>query len=266
MEADVIKSFFVKYSRKKNGARKSHYGKWLQAIYDLIFPKRCRSCGVLIKSCEDGYICDLCFEKFIFLKEPHCPVCGLMFLKTGGDSHKCGECRSKPPYFSRARSVVRYSDDIGKLIHQFKFNGDLSLLATFAILAEKSLAKSSYRADYIVPVPLHGARIKERGFNQSALLAKVFFKAERHKICHLLERIKNSTPRIKLDGVERRQNLRNCFRLVAGSAVKDKVIYIVDDVYTTGTTVNECAKVLVKAGARRVEVFTLAMVIKENAA
>lgn len=261
-----MKNFLPKYSRNRNGAIKSHYRKWLQTVYDLIFPKRCRSCGVFIKSCEYGYICDHCFGRFLFLDEPHCPVCGLMFLKTGGDSHKCGDCRSNPPYFSRARSVVRYSDDISKLIHKFKFNGDLSLLATFAILAEKGLGKSSYRADYIVPVPLHRARIRKRGFNQSTLLAKVFFKAERHKISHLLERIKNTTPQIKLDGVERRQNLKNCFRLVAGAEVKDKIIYIVDDVYTTGTTVNECAKVLIKAGARRVEVFTFAMVIKENTA
>jgi ComF family protein len=253
------------YPRTKNGAIKSVFVQWYQDVINLFFPVFCHGCGVLIESQENGLICNHCYNKLEFIKKPCCPVCGLMFMKSGGGSHLCGECRSKPPFFSRAQSLVRYSDTVGKLVHTLKFKGDLSVLTTFTKWADDFSRDTKNQPDYIVPVPLHTARIRERGFNQSSLLAKQFFRAEKHKIKHLLERNINTTPQTKLGGEERRKNLLNCFRLAAGYNVKDKVIYIVDDVYTTGTTVNECAKVLIKAGARRVEVFTLAMVVKENA-
>ncbi len=250
------------YSTNKNGARRSR--RWLQTISNLLFPLRCQSCGLLIESIKNGLICESCFSKLVFLTKPQCPVCGLMFLKTGGDGHRCAGCRGKAPFFSKARSVMRYSKEVGTLIHKFKFGGDLSVLATFAKWAEKKFSQDGDRPDYIIPVPLHPDRIKERGFNQALLLAKIFFPTEKYKIKHILKRTENTTPQTKLDGEKRRKNLKNCFMVSSGIDVKGKVLYLVDDVYTTGTTVNECAKVLLQAGASRVEVFTLAMVVKEN--
>ena len=252
------------YSINRNEAIKSKDSGWLQTISNLIFPLCCQSCGVTIESIQNGTLCGTCFSRFTFLKKPYCPVCGLMFLKSGGDSHKCVECRNNPPYFSKARTLVRYSEEVGILVHKFKFGGDLSLLSTFSKWAENKFGHIVDRADYIIPVPLHPARIRERGFNQAALLAKVFFPAEKHKIKYFLKRIKHTTPQSKLGGESRRKNLKNCFILKDRLVVEGKIIYLVDDVFTTGTTVNECAKVLMKAGAKRVEVFTLAMVVKEN--
>ncbi|MDA3971625.1 MAG: ComF family protein [Desulfobulbaceae bacterium] len=159
---------------------------------------------------------------------------------------------------------MRYSGDVGTLIHSFKFRGDLSSLVTFGRWAENSVFSSLTPPDYIIPVPLHAKRIQERGFNQAALLAQVFFPQQKNKIKHFLYRRKNTTSQTQLGGVERRRNLKKCFALYPDVDVRNKIIYVVDDVYTTGTTVNECAKVLMKAGARCVEVATLAMVVREN--
>jgi ComF family protein len=253
------------YSTNKNDAIKSKDSSWLQIISNLVFPLCCQICGVPLDFTQNGTICNDCFSRFTFLKKPYCPVCGLMFLKTGGDSHRCVACRNNPPYFFKARSLVRYSEDVGVLVHKFKFGGDLSLLSTFGKWAEnRNWPVSGSKADYIIPVPLHPARIRDRGFNQAALLAGVFFPTEKYKIKHFLKRIKQTTPQSKLGGESRRKNLKNCFKLFDTSIVKDKIIYLVDDVFTTGTTVNECSRVLVEAGAKRVEVFTVAMVVKEN--
>lgn len=253
------------YSTNTFGAIKSRwFADWFHSFFTLLFPMTCQACGIMIDSRENGEICATCFAKITFLTTPCCPVCGLMFLKSGGESHPCGGCKSRPPFFSKARSLVKYSEDVGVLIHNFKFRGDLSCLATFGRWAENSVFSSLSTPDYIIPVPLHAKRIQERGFNQAALLAQVFFPGQKKKIKHILYRKKNTTSQTQLDGEHRRQNLKNCFALDPDVEVKNKTIYIVDDVYTTGTTVNECAKVLMAAGAGCVEVVTLAMVIKEN--
>lgn len=258
-----MKNILQFYSRKKNGAIQSPFFTWVASFATLLFPARCKICAVCLDSNEKAAICDCCYATFTRMQKPCCPVCGLMFMKSGGRSHLCAGCRSKPPYFARARSLFRYCPGIDRLIHQFKFNGDLSLLHSFGYWFKEYQCVNS-PADYIVPVPLHPARIRQRGFNQSALLAKQFFGAEKHKIKHLLERTFNTVPQTKLSGIKRRRNLKNCFKLVHGYELKGKIVYLVDDVYTTGTTVNECAKILIKAGVDRVEVFTLAMVVKEN--
>jgi ComF family protein len=253
------------YSTNTFGAIRSRWSNnWSEAFFKLLFPQACKSCGVIIESGDKGEICPSCLAQITFLGTPCCPVCGLMFLKSGGDSHPCGTCKSTPPFFSQARSLVRYSGDVGTLIHSFKFRGDLSSLVTFGRWAENSVFSSLTPPDYIIPVPLHAKRIQERGFNQAALLAQVFFPQQKNKIKHFLYRRKNTTSQTQLGGVERRRNLKKCFALYPDVDVRNKIIYVVDDVYTTGTTVNECAKVLMKAGARCVEVATLAMVVREN--
>lgn len=254
---------YKRYPTNENGARKSPWMVWLQAISHLIFPPRCQVCGGFFEFQDKGLICDCCYKKITFLHEPNCSICGLMFLKSGGSSHLCARCAESPPSFYRAISVVRYSKEVAVLIQKFKFSGDLSVLPIFNQWGKAVFYQYDY-ADYIFPVPLHPQRIKKRGFNQASLLAGLFFPTQKHKIRHFLRRIVNTPPQSKLDGERRRENLKDCFKLIGQTQVVDKIIYLVDDVYTTGTTVNECAKVLIQAGARRVEVFTLAMVVKEN--
>ncbi len=131
-----------------------------------------------------------------------------------------------------------------------------------ATLAEKSLIHQLSTPDIIVPVPLHPTKLRSRGFNQSVLLAKVLFPNQQDKIRHSLVRTRHTRPQTGLKGGERRRNVVGAFAVRQGEVVRGQKICLVDDVYTTGTTVNECAKTLKKAGAVRVEVATLAMVVQ----
>ncbi len=136
------------------------------------------------------------------------------------------------------------------------------MLKTFAALKQKSAVFADiFSPDIIMPVPLHPKRLRYRGFNQSLVLAHIFYKEQKEKIdCHNLIRIKNTRAQTTLKGDERRLNVINAFSLNNSEKVKDKQIVIIDDVFTTGTTVNECSRILLKAGAADVHVLTLARV------
>ena len=115
--------------------------------------------------------------------------------------------------------------------------------------------------DLIVPVPLHIKRLKKRGFNQALLLARIFFPEHHHLInFSVLQRKRNTSPQTGMDGKERRRNMKNAFVVVDERSVLGKAVLLIDDVFTTGTTVNECARVLKRSGAKEVKVLTLARV------
>ena len=136
------------------------------------------------------------------------------------------------------------------------------MLSTFAALKNNSpVFKDIFTPDIIMPVPLHPERLRLRGFNQSLVLARIFYKEQNKKIdCHNLVRIRNTRAQIKLKGDERRKNLNNAFSLIRPEQVREKKIVIIDDVFTTGTTVEECSRILRQAGAAEVQVLTLARV------
>ena len=147
-------------------------------------------------------------------------------------------------------------------MHSLKYSCNTSGLETFRKLKKKSSSlKDLPEADFIFPVPLHAKRLRQRGYNQAQLLARAFFYKEKNKIKNdILTRCRNTPPQTGLDGAERRKNLKNAFCVNNKDLVSGKTILLVDDVFTTGTTVNECARVLVKAGADNVDVLTLARV------
>jgi len=174
----------------------------------------------------------------------------------------CSSCMNLSLYYNRARSLFIYDDRVTDLVHSLKYKCNTSGLATFATLKRKSSSlKDLPRADFIFPVPLHAKRLRQRGYNQALLLARSFFDKEKNKIKNdILVRSRNTHPQTGLSGVERRKNLRNAFFVKDQKMISGKNILLVDDVFTTGTTVNECARVLIKAGARNVDVLTLSRV------
>ncbi len=234
---------------------------WLQAIGDLCFPPHCLCCATPLPWGGGMDLCGECQGKLRPITAPLCPVCGLMYVKSGGGSHPCTLCCRKKYAFDLARAVFCYNDEIGKLIHSLKFSGKKTGLRTMAVLAGKSLLHDLGCPDIIVPVPLHPKKLASRGFNQSLLLAKVFFPDHQDRISHCLVRNRHTRPQTGLKGGERRRNVVGAFAVLEPGVVQGKKICLVDDVFTTGTTVNECAKTLKKAGAASVEVSTLAMVI-----
>jgi len=236
--------------------------KFLQAVKELCFPPRCLGCDVSLAASTAPMFCPACTDKIELIKEPFCTICGKAFPKAAGGSHRCAACLKRAPYYNKARAIAHYKEPLVTAIHDFKYRGRAVALSSFASL-RRSLPHLDTlgEADIIVPVPLHIKRLRERGFNQAVLLAKTFFPAEKEKLrVDLLIRHKQTLPQTGLDGAARRKNLKNAFRITDPDEVAGKNVLLIDDVYTTGTTVNECARMMRRASAADVQVFTLARV------
>lgn len=167
--------------------------------------------------------------------------------------------------FDLARSAVVFVDPVRLLIHQLKYRFDTTVSAAL-LCAVRDFDFSLYDdCDLWGPVPLHGRRIQQRGINQSLWLTRLLFPEKKDKLVpDLLTRVRHTLPQAGLGGDARRQNLAGAFAVTRGKNVHNRRICLVDDVFTTGTTVAECARVLKKEGASSVKVFTLARVHKES--
>lgn len=233
---------------------------WWRAGLDLLFPPACLGCGCAVASSQPPLFCPACREQLTLLAPPFCSCCGRPLPDAAGRGHTCGRCLAKAPAFARARALLLYDGPVIEAIHRLKYQGEAAGLATFAHfhqIAPPALAAP----ELIIPVPLHPKRLRERGFNQAQKLAQAFFPAATTKLqSDLLLRLRHTAPQTGMSGTERRRNLKNGFAVASAAPLRGKTILLIDDVYTTGSTVNECAKVLRRAGAARVEVLTLARV------
>jgi len=234
---------------------------WRSGFISLFFPEKCPCCRTLYHS-QGGEIpglCPDCVQDIQWVGPPFCPRCNRPF-NPGTDSHLCSDCLRDKPFFDQARAVVLYQGNMAKAIQRFKYHGDITLatpLGWFWNIAD--LAGLPFET--IIPVPLHYKRLRERGFNQALVLGKVLGKKIRKRISvRALRRIRYTLPQVQLDHSERERNVRGAFEVQNRREVKDKALLLIDDVFTTGATVNECAKVLKKSGAKAVFVLTLARV------
>ena len=247
----------------------------LRGCQDLLFPPACSGCQAPLPASRMPLFCPPCHHRIKWLDSPLCPGCGRPWPTGAGEDHFCGPCQQKPPHFSRARAALIYQGPIAGAIQACKYQADLAALTSLAALAHRSpafirggaghaagpqmTAWSDY--DYILPIPLHLQRLRQRGFNQALLLARALFPGQRKKICFdILCRHRWTDPQTGMSGGQRRKNLQNAFAVTAPGKIKKCRLLLVDDVFTTGTTVNECARVLRAAGAAEVAVFTLARV------
>jgi len=232
------------------------------ACLELLFPGRCLACRIPVAPGSLPLFCPGCLARIELLSGPLCPGCGRQFPKAAGGSHFCGLCLAGHYHFNRARAVAIYAEPFSGVIHRFKYHGETWGLASFKALLE-SLPEPLWSAapELILPVPLHPDKLRQRGYNQAVLLARAFFPQQRKLIrADVLLRIRPTAPQTSLSGRARRQNLKNAFAVNDPAPVEGRRIVLVDDVFTTGTTVNECARVLRKAGADEVNVLTLARV------
>jgi ComF family protein len=207
-------------------------------------------------------LCRGCRAEVNLIRRPLCLCCGRQFPGATGGDHLCGLCLNDHYHFTRARALVRYHPPLTTIISRFKYHGQTSGLKSFqAIRRQVRSLDDLFQPEIIIPVPLHRQRLRKRGFNQALLLARAFYPEQLDLIdFKTLERHRYTEPQTSLSGKARRGNLKNAFRVTAGEKVTGKRVMLVDDVFTTGTTVNECAKVLKKAGAGEVQVLTLARV------
>ena len=230
-------------------------------LLDLLYPPQCIICGKNLLSEPNQFVCADCIKQVDFIQSPLCLRCGKPFDFSGGsEDHYCGECLKITPYFESARAVASYEQPVVDLLHRLKYRGDTSVTGALKEIMVGGGREWAYSdCDVIAPVPLHRDRLKKRGLNQSLVLAGLAF--SEHKIIpDLLVRTKNTCPQTGLNGDERRKNLKSAFEVKNFKLVKNKKILLVDDVFTTGTTVAECSKTLEKAGATAIHVWTFARV------
>jgi ComF family protein len=230
------------------------------ALRDILFPERCLACGAGLQGCRDISYCQACLQNVRFIQEPFCTTCGKPFDNSAGESHLCGYCLKHEWHFTQARAVVCYQAPVAEAVRIFKYNGKMHGLETFAALTRQyHLHHPLPEPDLILPVPLHPKRLRKRGFNQALVLCRKLFPKIKERIDpHVLERHQWTLPQTGLNGAERRRNVKNAFRIKNPEKIKNKKILLVDDVFTTGSTVNECARILLKNKAADVEVFTFA--------
>lgn len=237
---------------------------YLQKLLHFLIPYPCPCCKKFLGENERG-ICSSCLSAIRWIEPPFCSVCGVPFISSRAGNHFCGPCTLRKRSFHMARALGYYEGTLRLAIHQWKYQQKTSLTSFFGEI----LGKGFYRywdpssIDLLVPVPLHPKRLRERGFNQSLLLVKAL--SDRTGIPYqkrLLRKIHPTPPLMELRAGEREKVIKGSFRVMKKREIEGKYILLVDDVYTTGATVNECAKALLAGGAARVDVFTLAHAIK----
>jgi ComF family protein len=228
-------------------------------LLDFLLPQFCRFCGKAAGNWEDRALCADCAAKVDWVASPLCPGCGRTYATREGEDHLCGACQAEPPPFARARAAVIYDGPVAEAIKKFKYGRRLDLLPVMQYwLRQPACRKLVDAADLIVPVPLHARRLKERGFNQALLLAQSF--SDKPLAREALIRVRHTVPQSGLNPRERRENVRKAFAAPRPEDLKGKNVLLVDDVYTTGATVRECARVLRRARASVVTVLTVARV------
>ncbi len=233
----------------------------LGSLLDFFLPRLCVFCRGAVPEGSGAAVCQACHDDIEWVASPLCLRCGRVFGSKEGVDRLCGLCQKEPPPFVRARAAVLYDDDgpAGSAIKRFKYGRRMDLLPVLqAWLRTPACRELTAAADLLVPVPLHTRRLKERGFNQALLLARAF--PDTPVAREALVRVRHTVPQSGLNPKERRENVKKAFAVPRPEEVKGKKIVLVDDVYTTGATVKECARVLLKAGAREVQVLTVARV------
>jgi ComF family protein len=229
-------------------------------LLDLFYPRRCFVCGADLEPDGDALVCDEHRKQIILVEDPMCDRCGLkMFAQATGEL-LCDECRSTTRHFDRAFSATLYNEAMTALVHRYKYGMRQYLARPFARwmidFARRHI--NTIDLDAIVPVPLHWRRFQYRGFNQAVALARPLSREFGLPVVkHVLRRRRHTVPQVELGPRERRQNIKDAFAVRPPGRVAGQRLLLVDDVYTTGATINECARVLREAGAASVIAFTL---------
>ena len=230
-----------------------------------MLPPLCLGCSEIVD--EPGSLCVECWGRVSFLSTPHCTYCGYPFPADAdaGSDALCGTCLAHPPRYRRARAVVAYDERSRKLVLPFKHGDRTDMARAYGAWMARAGSELLADADLIAPVPLHWRRLLSRRYNQAVLLARgVARQAARPLAPDLLRRVRWTGSQAGLKARERRSNVRQAFEVHPrwASGVRGKGVVLVDDVLTTGATVEACARALQRAGASHVDVLTLARVIR----
>ena len=224
---------------------------------DFALPPRCPGCGTIVADVHS--FCSDCWRQIHFLGDGGCGTCGLPLQAT--EIEECAGCLARPPRVARTRSAVAYDDLTRGLAIRLKYGRKVAIARTMARYMAPLVAQSDNAI--LVPVPLHRTRLWRRGFNQAALVAREL--SRRLKIGTnplLLQRTRRTPPLKGMSPLQRRKTVAGAFRVADRQAVAGKTVILVDDVFTTGSTAEACARTLKRAGAARVELVSWARVVR----
>tara|TARA_Y100000294_G_scaffold7281_1_gene7142 strand:+ start:1323 stop:2174 length:852 start_codon:yes stop_codon:yes gene_type:complete len=255
---------------------KTYFKKTFGFILDIIFPSKCFKCGFFLSGLENRSICPTCLNQIGLIKPPFCGICGkpfgFQYDLSNEDSYWCGACRTETNYFDKVRSLGKYEGFFKEALINYKYRGRREILKDLIricflpkknnFIPQKKAADKADGLDIIIYVPLHKKKLRTRGFDQAFLIAKEISKLSNVplKADFLFKEIE-TIPQAALKKQIRKNNLKGVFAVRNRNSLEGKNVLLVDDVITTGTTVNECSKILKQNGANRVEVFTLARAV-----
>ena len=231
-------------------------GRW---ALDFALPPRCAGCGTIVADVHS--FCADCWTQIDFLGETGCTTCGLPLEAT--EMSTCGVCLARPPRVARTRAAVAYDDLSRGLAIRLKYGRKVAIARTMARYMAPLVASSV--DPLLVPVPLHRTRLWRRGFNQSALVARELSRRLKVPAAPLALRRSRRTPPLKgMSPLQRRKTVAGAFQVTDRIAVAGKTVILIDDVLTTGSTAEACARALQRAGAARVELITWARVVRPS--
>jgi ComF family protein len=237
----------------------------VDALASLVFPAPCRICEATLDTASRIPICEACRDSLRPIAGPVCETCGRPFVSVKAGP-RCHACRREIYGFDVARSYGPYNDAMVRAILLLKYDGVLPLGRWFAARLAGIVAShpKEFAADVVVPVPLHPARLRERGYNQAELIARPLARRLGLPLrSYLLVRTKPRPEKLKLTRRERWETVRGAYALRERARVDNLRVLLVDDVMTTGATLDACSRALRRAGASRVAALTVARVVSD---
>lgn len=238
-----------------------------RVMLDAVLPPLCLGCNEIVEA--PGALCADCWQRFSFVAPPFCERCGYPFVHHLGGDALCGACSAKPPRYRRARAALVYDEHSRRLILPFKHGDRTDIARACGRWMARAGRELLADADLVAPVPLHWRRLLMRRYNQAQLLARIALRegGAGSAAClapDLLRRRRWTGSQTGLRAEQRRSNVRHAFDVHPRwrSALEGKSVLLVDDVLTTGATVESCVQALQRAGARHVDVLTLARVVR----
>jgi ComF family protein len=234
------------------------------ALVDAVLPPRCLLSGEIVD--RQGMLSPASWAELDFIAAPLCDCCGFPFDFATYPGALCGACLEDRPEFESARAALKYTDASRRLLLGFKHGDQVHAVRAFIPWLKTAGAGLLEQADLIVPVPLHRWRLFRRRYNQSAVIGHYLARETGVRLAvDALRRVRSTPPQGHMGARDRKKNVRNAFDLNPARAenVQGKTVILIDDVYTTGSTVRECTKTLLKGGAAKVHVLCVARVMKE---
>jgi ComF family protein len=238
----------------------------IRGFVDVVFPPVCVHCRSLVESApsEDSagfrHLCERCVSQLDYVRPPHCSTCGHPFYGMVEGEHMCPKCEGLEPAFREGRTAVLFRGPARALVIELKYHRGLHVLTDMeAIFRQTPHVLDAVRGATLVPVPLHPRKARERGYNQAHLLATALARAAGGEalVEALLQRTLDTQTQTAFDRRTRMGNLKNAFALTPGAAINPALHYLlVDDVFTTGSTLNSCARALRAGGAVNIDVVT----------